>query len=185
MFGTDGAAEHVLLAPTAMPPRLRRWFRQALPESRPCVHRRRGRRSEARARYRLSAQASTCQSREARRGTPSERLAAGTHGPGPSQRPRFRLDRVRLAWPSSFALRHEEIRRPRASLGDDPPWPLPSAGPCGNCESTSTIAFVSLPVEKPISKPARRTCAKYPLMVLAPGSKTGLTSSPSEVGDQP
>jgi len=31
----------------------------------------------------------------------------------------------------------------------------------GSCESTWTIALVSFPTERPMSKPARRTCAKY------------------------
>jgi len=34
----------------------------------------------------------------------------------------------------------------------------------GNCKSTSTIALLSFPVDRPMSKPARRTSAKYPLI---------------------
>ena len=54
----------------------------------------------------------------------------------------------------------------------------------GNCESNSTIALVSFPVERPMSNPARRTCAKYFLIVLAPRLTVGLKPSPAEVGAQ-
>ena len=37
---------------------------------------------------------------------------------------------------------------------------LERAASGGNCKSASTIALVSFPVDRPMSKPSRRTCAK-------------------------